>query len=163
MSNLGERANWHWNARMGYPADVRYLWQPFSDLTLREQRGELESRLESGEIDSPDKTRTAIELYDYDHWKDFMVELNAACTEPVTGRKVFRDKADHSTGTIAEIIDAMRELLHCYPIVLEGKTQSTTTIAAFNPKSKTSPVCSVEFTDADPAGAFINPYGDNGK
>ncbi len=146
---------------MIFPADsVRYLWQPFADLTLSEQKGELESQIESGEIDSPDKKRTAIEFYNYDHWKDFMIELNAACPDTVTGWQVFRLKADHATGTIADLINGMSNILNCYPVVLEGKTTSHTYVCAFNPKSKVGPTCFIEFLNLDPAGAFINPYDD---
>lgn len=163
MSSLKERAEAYWNDRMGYPAEVRYIWQPFADLTRQEQEGELECLMDSGEIDSPDKKRTAIQLYDYDHWKDFMVELNAACPDTVTGWQVFRLKADHVTGTIADLINGMSNLLNCYPVVLEGKTSATTAFCAFNPRSKIGPTYYIEFTKMDPAGAFINPYGDNGK
>ena len=164
MSSLGDHANKHWAKRMHFPADeVRYLWQPFADLTLDEQEGELEGRLQFSEIDSPDTKRTAIQLYNYEHFKDFMIELNAVCPAKITGWAMYRLKAHQVSGTIADIINDMSGILDCYPVVLEGKTPGHTTICAFDPKSKTKPACFVEFTDLDPAGAFINPYGDNGK
>lgn len=161
MATLKDRAKKAWRDHVISEVDeIRYLWQPFEDLTPEEQKEELEDRLKHENITKKD----AKAQYNYEHWRDFMVELHAACPDEVTawavGFEGFGAEADIVKGSIADLINDMT-YGHPYPVILEGKSPGCTLIVAYNPTSKTSPVRFLEFKDSDPAVAFINPYEGN--